>query len=61
MLAMTALIVNFLSILALLAVTVNMPLAVPSNRVNPKDIVIRIPSSRVLKAYLLCLGPFYFS
>ena len=40
MLVMTALIANLLSILVLLAVTVNMPLGVPSNRVNPKDIVI---------------------
>ena len=60
-LAMTTFIANLLSILVLLVVTVSMPLGVPSNRVNPKDIVIRMPSSHVLKAYLLYLGPFYFS
>jgi hypothetical protein len=60
-LAMTALIANLLSILVLLAITVSMPLGVPSNRVNPKDIVNRIPPCHVLKAYSLCLGPFCFS
>ena len=60
-LAMTAFIANFLSILALLAVTVSMPLAVPSNKVDSKDIVIGMPSSHVLGAHSLCSGPFCFS
>jgi hypothetical protein len=48
-LAMIALIANLLSVLALLAVTVRMPLAVPSNNVDSKDIVIRISSSHILE------------
>ena len=60
-LAMTALVANLLSILVLLAVTVSMPLAVPSNRVDHNDIVIRIPFPHLLEAHLLCLGPFCFS
>jgi hypothetical protein len=38
-LAMIALIANLLSILILLAIAVSMPLAVPSDRIDPKDIV----------------------
>jgi len=59
-LIVTALITNLISILLLLAVTVSMPLAVPSNRVDPNDIVSRGPS-RFIEAHTLFLGPFYFS
>jgi hypothetical protein len=60
-LAMTSLVANLLSILVLLAVTVSMPLAVPSNSVDPNDIVIRIPSSHFSEAHSPSLGSFYFS
>jgi uncharacterized membrane protein len=52
-LVMIALISNLVTILVLLAVTVSMPLAVPSNRVDPKEIVSRIPYSFSLNSYSL--------
>jgi hypothetical protein len=52
-LIMIALIANLLSIFILLAVTVGMPLAVPSDRIDPKDIV-----SQILLLCMVLLGSF---